>query len=81
VETLIAVKCTPLHLQMSTLGPAQNAGQGTTAGTGRGGSVTPALKTNAKKLAKALRACKRKPKRQRASCEKQAHKKYRAIRR
>jgi hypothetical protein len=32
--------------------------------------------SNAQKLAKAVKACKRKPKRQRASCVKAAHKKY-----
>jgi hypothetical protein len=32
--------------------------------------------TNGRKLAKALRACGKKPKKQRASCKKQAHKKY-----
>ena len=32
--------------------------------------------TNAQKLARALRACQRKPKRQRATCEKQAREKY-----
>jgi hypothetical protein len=39
---------------------------------------TTALKslTNARKLAKALKLCTKKPKKQRASCRKQAHKKY-----
>jgi hypothetical protein len=32
--------------------------------------------TKAQKLAKALKVCKKKPKSKRASCEKQAHKKY-----
>jgi hypothetical protein len=32
--------------------------------------------TNAQKLSKAVEACKRKPKRQRATCIKQAHKRY-----
>ncbi len=45
-------------------------------------SPPPALKpkalTNAQKLAVALKACKRKPKKQRAGCEKQARKRYAA---
>ena len=44
------------------------------------GNVTPSLKmtvlTNAQKLSKAVKACKRKPKGKRASCVKQARKKY-----
>jgi hypothetical protein len=63
-------------------GLAQNAGQGTgtPATTNPVGNLTPSPKmmvlTNAQKLAKAVRACKRKPKRQRAICVKQAHKKH-----
>jgi hypothetical protein len=34
------------------------------------------VSANIQKLAKAVRACKHKPKKQRARCEKQAHKKY-----
>jgi hypothetical protein len=61
---------------------AQNAGQGavTPGATNPVGNVTPSPKvtvlTNAQKLAKALKACKHKPKRQRASCKKQALNKY-----
>jgi hypothetical protein len=40
------------------------------------GSPKITVLTNAQKLAKALRACKRKPKTHRASCQKQARKKY-----
>jgi hypothetical protein len=50
VETLIAVKCTPLFKQR--------------------------VLTNAQKLTKALRACKRKPRKRWASCDRQAHKRY-----
>jgi hypothetical protein len=50
VETLVAVKCTPLP-KMRVL-------------------------TNAQKLTNAVRACKRKPRKRRPSCEKQAQKKY-----
>jgi hypothetical protein len=39
-------------------------------------TVTPKILTKAQKLAKALRACKKGPKKKRASCEKQAKKKY-----
>jgi hypothetical protein len=39
-------------------------------------TIKPKSLTNAQKLAKALKACKRKPKSKRASCEKQARKKY-----
>jgi hypothetical protein len=66
----------------STTGPAQTTGQGTVTPvtTNPLGNVTPSLKmtalTNAQKLSKAVKACKRKPKRKRASCVKQAHKKY-----
>jgi hypothetical protein len=66
----------------STMGLAQNAGQGTVtpSATDPVGSVRPSPKmtalTNAQKLAKAVRACKRKPRKQRASCVKQAHRKY-----
>jgi hypothetical protein len=81
VETLIAVKCTPLRLQMGTTEPAQNTSQGTTAGTDPGGSSPPSVKARALKLAKAVKACKHKPKRQRASCMKHARKKYSAVKR
>jgi hypothetical protein len=73
---------TPPPGSHSTAGPAQTEGQGTVtlATTNPLGSVTPSLKmtvlTNAQKLAKAVKACKRKPKWQRASCVKAAHKKY-----
>jgi hypothetical protein len=66
----------------STTGPASNSGQGIVmpATTNPVGNVTPSPKmtslTNAQKLAKALRTCKRKPRKQRASCVKQAHKKH-----
>ncbi len=75
---------TPSPSPQPTPGPAQNAGQGavTPAATNPNpvGNVTPSPKvtalTSAHKLTKALRACKRKPRKRRASCEKQAHKKY-----
>jgi len=38
--------------------------------------ITPRKLTNAQKLSKALKACQRKPKSQRAACIKQAHKRY-----
>jgi hypothetical protein len=38
--------------------------------------TAPKILTKAEKLARALRACKKEPKKKRASCEKQAHKKY-----
>ncbi|HEV2945712.1 MAG TPA: hypothetical protein VGX26_11435 [Solirubrobacteraceae bacterium] len=66
----------------SIAGLAQTAGQGTVtpATTNPLGKITPSLKmtilTNAQKLSKAVEACKRKPKRQRATCIKQAHKRY-----
>jgi hypothetical protein len=79
VETLVAVKCTPLRfLQLNTTGSAQNAGHGTT--TANGSNTTPSpkqrVRANAKKLSKALNACKRKPGKRRASCVKQAQKQY-----
>jgi hypothetical protein len=61
-------------------GPVPNAGQGTVASTANDSTVTLAPKvtalTNAQRLVKALKACKRKAKRQRPSCAKQAHRKY-----
>jgi hypothetical protein len=67
----------------STTGPAQNAEQGTvtpsaTDSADNNGTPSPKVTvlTSAKKLAKAVKACKRKPKKQRASCRKQAHMKY-----
>ncbi len=39
-------------------------------------AVKPKKLTNPEKLAKALKACKKQPKNKRATCEKQAHKKY-----
>lgn len=79
----------PLHTTTPS-GPHSTAGSAPTATAGQGtitpattnplGNVTPSLKmtalTNAQKLTKAVKACKRKPKRQRASCVKAAHKKY-----
>ena len=69
---------TPPPGSHSTTGPGQ--GTVTPATTNPLGSVRPSLKmtalTNAQKLAKAVKACKRKSKRQRASCVKAAHKKY-----
>lgn len=66
--------------QSPTAGPAQNAGQGTTTppATDPVGNVTSKMtvSTNAQKLAKAVRACKHKPKKQRARCVKQAHERY-----
>jgi hypothetical protein len=84
VDTLAAVNCTPLRLQLNTTGHAQSTGQGTTAGNDPGGNTTPSPKTsamaNAQKLAKAVKACKHKPKKtQRASCLKHAHQKYGAV--
>ena len=83
VETLVAVKCTPLRfLQLNTAGPAQNAGQGPVIppASDPGGDAASSPKTraltNARKLTKALTACDRKPRKRRASCVRQAHKKY-----
>jgi RNA polymerase-interacting CarD/CdnL/TRCF family regulator len=42
-------------------------------------SVTVRALTRSQKLANALRACNRKPKRQRAACKKRAHKQYGAV--
>jgi DNA-binding beta-propeller fold protein YncE len=42
----------------------------------KGGGATTKVLTNAQKLSKALKACKRKPKRQRAGCVRQAKKRY-----
>ena len=39
-------------------------------------TVTPGKLTRAQKLAKALKACAKKPKRKRAACRRSAHKKY-----
>jgi hypothetical protein len=41
-----------------------------------GATSTPKKLTNAQKLSRALKACKKKPRKQRASCERQARKKY-----
>ena len=67
----------------STTGPSQNAGQSTITSETTDpvvGNVTPSAKmtalTNAQKLAKAVRVCKRKPRKQRAGCEKEARNKY-----
>ena len=66
----------------STTGPAQNTGQSTItpAVIAPANTVTPRPKTrtltNVQKLAKALKLCAKKPKKERASCRKQAHKKY-----
>jgi hypothetical protein len=64
-----------------TTGPGQNIGQSTTtpAATDPASDVLSAkskVLTNAQKLAKALKVCGRKPKKQRASCKKHAHNKY-----
>jgi hypothetical protein len=75
---------TPSPSPQPTTGPAQNAGQGavTPAATNPNpvGNVTPSPKvtvlTSAQKLGKAVKACKRKPRKQRAGCVKQAKKKY-----
>jgi hypothetical protein len=82
VDTLVAVKCTPLRLQLNTTGPSQNAGQGsvTPGASDSGGDAASSPKTRAltdsRELTKALRACNRKPRKRRASCVRQAHKKY-----
>jgi hypothetical protein len=75
---------TPPPGSHSINGPAQNAGPGTAtpaANDSANNDGTPSSKVtvsmNAQKLAKALKACKRKPKKQRASCRKQANMKYR----
>lgn len=69
-----------------TAGPSsvdQAAGLGvssfsSTLGVKSSGKTTPTLKslTNAQRLAKALKACEKKPKGKRAACEKQLHRKY-----
>jgi hypothetical protein len=69
-----------------TASTAQSTGGGSV-GTGRNGAGAPTLphlgattaSRSAKQLAKALRACERKPRRQRASCEKWARKRYGAM--
>jgi hypothetical protein len=81
VETLVAVKCTPLGWQLNTTGPAKNAGQGTGTPGGKppgssGKTVSHKVLTRGQKLAKALKQCKKEPKRKQAACEKRAHQKY-----
>jgi hypothetical protein len=78
VDTLVAVKCTPLRLQLNTVEPAQNAGHGTPAANASNTTPSPKqrVRANAKKLTKALRMCTRKPRKQRASCKKQAEQKF-----
>ena len=77
-----AVTTTPSPGPQPGTGPAQNRGQDTATSEtiGSVNEVTPLSKTrvltNAQKLAKALQLCAKKPKKQRASCSKQAHKKY-----
>jgi hypothetical protein len=71
----------------STTGSAQTAGQGavTPAANNSVKNLIPSPKvtalTSTQKLAKAAKACKRRPKKQRAGCVKQAHKKYATINR
>jgi hypothetical protein len=48
-------------------------------GTGLGKTIKLEPLTNAEKLAKALKQCKKEPKRKRAACEKQAHQKYASV--
>jgi hypothetical protein len=47
VDTLVAVKCTPLRLQLHTTGPAQSAGHGTPTVNDPGRNTTPSPKTRA----------------------------------
>jgi hypothetical protein len=79
----------PLNITTSpgpqpTTGAAQNTGQSTTtpavidAASEVMPSPKPKVLTNAQKLAKALKASGKKPKKQRASCKKYAHRRYRA---
>lgn len=59
--------------------PAGSPAEAPTAVVAKDGvSPKPKSQTTAQKLAEALKACKREPKRQRASCRKQAEKKYAA---
>jgi hypothetical protein len=59
--------------------PAGPPAEAPTAPVAKGGvSPKPKSRTSARKLAEALKACEREPKRQRASCRKQAEKKYAA---
>jgi hypothetical protein len=57
-------------------GSAATAGGGNLAAPVSKAVVKPRVLTRAQKLIKALKACKRKPKKQRAACEKQARKQY-----
>jgi hypothetical protein len=71
---------TPPPGSHSTTAPASNGGQGTVTPTGTGSVNNPApspkmtVLMSAQKLSKAVKVCKRKPKKQRVSCVKQAHK-------
>jgi hypothetical protein len=73
---------TPPAGSHSTTGPASNAWQGTVApdATNSVNNLAPSPKvtalTSAQKLGKAVKVCKRKPRKQRAGCVKQAKKKY-----
>jgi hypothetical protein len=58
---------------------SQGGSSGTPGGKPPGSSgktVSPKVLTRGQKLAKALKQCKKEPKRKRAACEKRAHKKY-----
>jgi hypothetical protein len=77
---------TPSPGPQPTTGPAQSTGQSPVAPAANDSAENPGTPspnatdlTNGRKLAKALKACAKKPKKQRASCKKQAHKKYGAI--
>ncbi len=69
-------------VQPAATGPAQNASHGTITPTATNpvGNVTPLPKatvlTNSQKHVKAVRPCKKKPKKRRASCQKRIRKKY-----
>ena len=74
---------TPPSGSHSSSGPASSGGQGTVTPTGNDsadneGTPSPevTVSMNTQKLAKAVRACKHRSKRQRASCVKQARKRY-----
>jgi hypothetical protein len=55
---------------------SSGGGTGAAVQTGNGPKPTKQTLTNEQKLANALKACKKEPKKRRASCEKQAHKQY-----
>ena len=77
VETPAGVSSTSQAPDQFNYAPLVNSGSGVPATTGVASlSVRTRPLTRAQRLAKALRACKRKPRRKRATCERQARRRY-----